>query len=128
MVISTYDGLEHVADLIQDSVDTIAIGTGGTTEAQTDSSLENEEYRASVGASNVSIVDLSGSGVLYQLNIKGGTQVAGGTQIQEIGLFADADGDGTTEILVVRDTFGIKEITSGRFSTFEIELPVENGA
>jgi len=128
VVISTNDGLEHVADLIQDSVDTIAIGTGSTTEAQTDSSLENEEYRASVGASNVSIVDLSGSGVLYQLNIKGGTQVAGGTQIQEIGLFADADGDGTAEILVVRDTFGIKEITSGRFSTFEIELPVENGA
>lgn len=127
MVTPTDDGLEYVADLIFDSVTTIALGTGSAPEQQSNTALASEEYRQSVGASNVSIVDIDGPVVLYQIVIKGGTQIAGGVTLHEIGLFADATGNGSADTCVVRDTFGASELTTGRFSTFQIKLPVASG-
>lgn len=128
MVTATSVGLEHVADLFIGSVTTIALGTGSDPESKGDEALANEVYRQSVGANNISLVDLQGAGIHYAINIKGGLQIPGGTTITEIGLFADSDNQQGAETLVVRDTFNGVELTSGYFSTFKIKVPIHGGS
>lgn len=127
MTTVTTVGLEHAADLLQSSIKTIALGTDGTAEKPSNTALKNEVYRQSAGATNIAIIDEKDAEIAYRISIKGGLQISGGTKIKEIGLFADSKGGQNAETLVIRDTFNTVELTSGKFTTFEIKVPVKGG-
>lgn len=103
-------------------LDAVAIGTGTATLTETNTSLANEVYRSTTSDSNVSI-DLSGNEpgeIIARITVSGGTEVAAGTTITEIGLFGDQN------TLVYRETFDGVTIDSGDRKTFEFAIEPDN--
>lgn len=107
-----------------DRVDTVAIGTDGTTESASDTSLGNEVYRAQESNANVTLVE-TGSEGQYEavIRIKGGLEVSAGTTIREVGVFAGGDlSANETNTLIVRDAFSGVTIESGHTEEFTVPI------
>ena len=126
-MVETDAGVEAVSDyLIGGFVDTMAIGTGSTAATATDTSLENEVFRASTGDAPLNWIDDPDTPGRYEakLTVVGGDEINAGEQITEAALIIDGSTGGGT--LYARDTFGIKEATAGEgiTSTMPILGPV----
>lgn len=121
MTTTPNDGLEAVGDLIRNAVAYIALGTGKN-ESTTASGLANRVYTAQVSNSNVELPETGSTGEFEAIvRVKGGTEVAGGTQISEMAVFdGDPAADGT--VLSI-DEFAAKEIEAGH--TEEFTIPVD---
>lgn len=112
-------GREYISDRIE--FYEFAIGTGTSQPTGSDTTLENEVYRADVEDTNCSITDTSTDGeVVAKLTISGGTEVPADTVVSEFALFCN-DPDTT---MVYREVRSGTNIESGARVTFEIELDV----
>jgi len=111
-------GLEARGDLVRNAIAYVALGTGQN--EQTDASdLDHREYTAEASNSNVELVETGSTGE-YEvvLRVKGGTEVAGGTQISEMATFdGDPDNGGT---LLAIDEFAAVEVEAGHTEEFTI--------
>jgi len=114
-------GLEAIGDLLKNAVAYVAIGSGQN-ESTTATSLGNREYFAQVSNTNVDVVETdTDGGHDVVIRVKGGTEVPGGTDISEMGVF---DGDPTAGgSLLYIDDFGAVEVEAGH--TEEFTIPVE---
>lgn len=111
-------GREYISDQI--TLDEFAIGTGTTDPTSSDTSLENEVYRASASDTNCEFEDTSEDGeIVAKLTVSGGTEVPAGTTITEFGLLGDS---GST--LVYREVKSGTTVQSGARITFALELDV----
>jgi len=114
MVTVTDDGLEKIGDEMLAAYDEIAVGTGTTGDVPGDSSLESEVYRAQVEDSIVSFTETDATGGFEaKIEVGGGLEVPAGTDISEIGLFADG-------VLVVRDVFAAVTVEDGHREEFTV--------
>lgn len=112
------DGLEARGDLLLNAVAYVAIGTGQN-ESTTASDLGNRVYTAQVSNSNVEVVETGTTGE-YEviIRVKGGTEVAGGTGVSEMGVF---DGDPASGgALLVIDEFPTVTVEAGHTEEFTI--------
>lgn len=101
-------------------LDIVGVGTGNTAPSNSDTQLDNEEYRASKSNSNVTVETTSNIGeVRCTISITGGTEVTAGSDIWEFGLFSDG---GTLLYREVRDS--AVTVESGETSTFEFKITV----
>lgn len=114
------DGLEAIGDRLKNQVAYVALGTGQN-ESTTATSLGNREYTAQTSNSNVDINETGSTGEYeVQITVKGGTEVSGGTQISEIGIF---DGDpAASGILLQIDEFAAKTVEAGHKETFTLPI------
>ena len=122
MTIITNDGLKWYRDISvgdDENIDAVALGTGITETSISDTSLQNEVYRGTKSDINVTIRkgDNYNEFDVY-IDVTGGSQISAGTEITEIGVFAES---GTSdEVMIARDVFNSVELVSGikeRFST-----------
>lgn len=123
------EGREWISEKVLDNhVDgqfyIVAVGDGTTSPSSSDTSLENELYRANSDDSNCSIQDTSNTGeIKCRITVSGGTEVPAGSDLSEFGVFAS---DGSTLIYrEVRDT--AVTVQSGDRKTFEFTLDVQDG-
>lgn len=111
----TDDGLQFVTEKSIDETDDfireIAVGTGNSTPATGDTSLDNEIHRQEAE------FNTSGSQYDAVVTVSGGTEVTPGTTIQELGLFT-RDGD-----LVIREV--IEGFVIGAGHREEFTMPVD---
>lgn len=125
MVTTSKPGLDFFRDAATGAVDaeldTIAVGNGTAAENNDDASLANEVYRSS--GTNVEILDGDLPGEFSAvINLKGGTQVAGGTTITEMAVIA-----GGIDLPVTRDVFSGKTIDAGYTEDFQMPLDINEG-
>ena len=115
------EGLEAVGDLLLNAVAYVALGSGQN-ESTTASALENREYTAQVSNPNVELVETGTTGEFeVVIRVKGGTEVTGGTDISEMGVF---DGDPAADGTVISiDEFATKTVEAGH--TEEFTIPVD---
>lgn len=115
------EGLEAIGDLLKDAIEYVGLGTG-TNESTTASSLGNREYLAQPSNSNVRLVETGSTGE-YEIIIEvtGGTEVGGGTNITEIAAFL-GDPDAGGDIFAIDEFAGV-EIEAGH--TEEFTIPVD---
>lgn len=115
------EGLEATGDLLKDAIAYVGLGTGQN-ESTTASALGSREYLAQTSNSNVRLVETGDTGE-YEIVIEvtGGTEVSGGTNISEIAaFFGDPDSGG--EVFAI-DEFDAVEIEAGH--TEEFTIPVD---
>lgn len=120
MVTVTDDGLERVDDIVHgrvdDEIDAIAVGTGTGNEGTGADALANEVYRSTKDNADVRFDDTGGTGeseAVIEVTAGGGTaNVAGGTEISEIGIFT-AGGE-----LIAIDEFAAVQIPTGHTEQF----------
>lgn len=130
MTTTTDDGLEVVGDLligaVSGQIDALAIGSGTGSETTDGTSLNNEEYRAPVTNSNVSLIETGQTGQSeLVIRVKGGTEVPAGTPITEMGAFFNGEGGGGT--LVFIDNFDAKTVEAGHTEEFTIPTNYQRG-
>lgn len=107
MTTLTDDGLDylaaHAVGGIDEDINTVAVGTGTAPEAQTNTELDNEIYRATAAEDNARFVENDDDPTRHQgiIEVTGGMEVADGTEITEIGLVVPR-GD-APDILVLRE-------------------------
>lgn len=98
-------------------IDEVAVGSGSGSEADDATALADEEYRGQIADGNIELEDTDDTGRLYAtIEIAGGTEVSGGTDISEMGIFAGG-------VLVWVDNFDTVEIEPG--VTEEFTMPFE---
>lgn len=84
----TPSGVEVVTQAFVDSIDEVAVGDGDTTPEATDTSLDNELFRSTIGSvANVS--QLSADTVQATITVVGADSVAADATVTEVGLFND---------------------------------------
>ncbi len=130
MTTTTNDGLEVIGDLIIGNVDAeidaIAVGSGTGSEVDDASSLNNEEHRATVSDTNVEIIETGETGQSELIiRVKGGTEVAAGTPITEVGAFFNGAGGGGTLVFV--DNFDATNVEAGHTEEFTIPVDIQRG-
>jgi len=134
MTILTDVGLYYLADhafgVEPATINAIAVGTGTAPESTDDTALANEIYRTDPSNSNIVFQEDSSDQSTYEgiITLQGGTEVAGGTGITEIGAFAGGAEDNTgtitgPNILVYRGVASPITIDSGH--TVELILPMD---
>lgn len=89
------EGLEWMADKLLDiefgSIDQVAVGTGTTGVSASDTSMVDLAYREDTASSSVTITETEDVGVIRAtIDVEGGTDVPGGTEISEFGVFTDS--------------------------------------
>jgi len=118
MVTVTDDGLEQISDVLLAAYDEIAVGTGTDPDAPSDSSLQSEAFRATVKTAGVEFRETGPTGEYEAaIEVGGGLEVPAGTDISEIGLFADG-------VLVVRDVFPAVTIEAGDRREFTVPADI----
>jgi len=121
MTTSPDEGLEARGDLLKNAIAYVALGTGQN-ESTTATGLGSREYLAQPSNNNVRIVETGSTGE-YEIIIEvtGGTEVPGGTEISEIGaFFGDPDSGGP---LFAIDEFAAVPVDAGH--TEEFTIPVD---
>lgn len=118
-------GRDWFADRSTDSsfgeyIDIVAVGSGDSSPSQSDTQLDAEEYRASKSSSNITVETTSNVGeIRCTISITGDTEVPGGTDIWEFGLFSDGG------VLLYREVrSSAVTVDSGDSKTFEFKLTV----
>lgn len=102
-------------------INTIAVGSGTTNPAITDTTLESRVFEATDGTNVVSFESATAAGeYICRIALQGGTEVPGGTQISELGLKTDA-GD-----LIYRETRNAVTIETGSRIIFEFNVDISN--
>jgi len=115
------DGLEAIGDLLTNAVAYVALGTGQN-ESTTASDLGNRTYTVQVSNSNVEVIETGATGEFeIVVRVKGGTEVAGGTDISEMAAY-DGDPDAGGTVMVI-DEFAAKTVEAGH--TEEFTIPVD---
>lgn len=118
-------GRNVMADiLIGDStttIDKMGVGTGSTSPSASDTSLDNQVYRASSSDSSVTIARTQNTGEFEAtITVNGGTEVAAGTDITEFGVFTAND------VLVYRDTISALTVQAGETVSQTADVDVLN--
>lgn len=99
----------------------VAIGSGTTAPAPSDTTLENELYRANNDDSNAVVEPSSEVGKFdYRITVQGGVEVPSGSDITEFGMLTD---QGT---LLYRQVGDAVELQSGDRKTFEGALSLRS--
>lgn len=125
----TNDGLDFVEQAIVDDsfssvLNTVAVGDGTSSPSETDTSLTNELYENTDGASNVTIERPPQAGVgemRATITVTGGGEVPSGSSITEFGIKAD---DGTLVYKEVRNS--AIDFPSGVTKSVEIRFTAQD--
>lgn len=125
MTTTTNNGLEVIGDLLIGSVsgqiDALAVGSGSGSEDVSATNLNNEEHRAAVSGNNVELVETGQTGESQLIiRVKGGTEVAAGTPITEIGAFFNGAGGGGELVFV--DEFNAVTVEAGHTEEFTVPI------
>jgi hypothetical protein len=123
-------GLEAIADIIlgltNTRIDALAVGTATGTETAGATSLGNEIFRADVSSTKVSLVDVGPGGETEaSIVIKGGLDVPAGSQVTEVGVFADGGGGGGR--LVFIDNVPSVAVQNGDSEQFTVPIDIGRG-
>ena len=104
--------IRHATGLAPGPMDTLALGTGDGAVSKDDTTLDNEIYRNSETAANVTFVENDDSAHYVDaiITVGGGTEVPADSRITEMGIIVSAT---SPETLVFRDVGGASEIDSG---------------
>ena len=105
-----------------ENIDTVALGTGTSSESVNDTSLDNEEYRSDVSNDNVDISQINNNTYEAYIEVVGGREISAGTEITEFGLFAE--GNTANEVLVARGNFSAVELSPGIGERFRAEVSI----
>lgn len=119
------EGREWIADKTLDNesgiIDEVAIGTGTSSVAATDTSMESQVYSATDSDPQVSITETGDVGVVEcVITVTGGTEVSGGTEITEFGVFT------STGEMVYHETAPAIPVGAGEDVEFTIPLDISN--
>jgi len=101
----------------------VAVGNGSSSPTESDTSLDNELYRADDDDSNCTVEATTNSGeIVGRITVSGGTEISNPPKdITELGLIT------TDGVLLYRETRGAVTIESGDRQTFEFNIIVEDG-
>lgn len=101
----------------------VAVGDGTNSPTASDTSLQNELYRANDDDSNCTVAPTSNTGEFeFKITISGGTEVTAGSDITEFSVITD----GTNEMLY-REVRPSVTLNSGDRKTFEGTLTFTDG-
>lgn len=124
MVLVTNDGREWYRDLavgdVDTSLDAVAIGVGSGSEDSHSSSLSDEIYRDQFSGEHVEYTHLVFSRTRVLIQVTGGDEIPGGSEITEIGLLS-GDTDSGETILVWVNEFPAVEVPDDETTSFGIE-------
>lgn len=122
----TDDGRDFFEDVavgdITDEINTVAIGDGDSAPSSTDTSLDSPIYEETDAATNTTIERTSTTGTIrVSVEVTGGVEVPGGTDVTEIGLKTNGDS------LVYREvrSAGI-DVGQGESKVIELVISVED--
>jgi len=102
----------------------VAVGDGTTTPTSSDTSLDNELYRADTDDSNCTIESTSNTGeVEFKITISGGTEVPADSEIAEFGVFTS----GTEEMIYRETRASTVTLENGDRKTFEGTITFTDG-
>lgn len=123
------EGQEWVSEKMMDLRDGekpyyIALGDGSSAPTESDTSLDNEIYRADDDMSNCTVEATTNTGeIVARITVSGGTELSNPPQdVSELGLIIN---DGST--LLYREVRGAVTIESGDRQTFEFKVRAEDG-
>lgn len=123
----TNSGFNFVEQAISDesfteTMNTIAVGDGGTAPRESNTALENQLYEDTTAASNISIERAAGTGeIRATIEFTGGREVPSDSDIVEFGF---KDNSGTLLYREVRDS--AINVVSGETISVEIQLFIED--
>lgn len=123
MTVFTNDGRAYLDDLrfgrVTDPIDTIKVGVGTAPESIDDQTLDDHVYTSHVSNSNVrfSPVPNFPSSTYGAIDLHGGTEVPGGTEITELGVYV-----GAQDLLVFRDVKAPVVIEPGLEVTLRLRM------
>lgn len=111
----------------------IAVGDGSASLSPSDSQLDNELYRGKKPDSNVNIIAKSATGVYeVSITISGGTEVAAGANITELGVWSrdpSIDENNVTDAddeMLYRELRPGVQLESGDRKTFKFTITVKD--
>lgn len=122
----TNGGLEWLSGKKVDSADStvlfgVAVGDGTSSPSSGDTSMESEIHRTNADNSNCTIETTSNNGeIRVKVSVSGGSEVPGGSDISEFGVFTDE----STPTMVYHEVTSGKTVTDGTRVTFEMLLTV----
>lgn len=123
MTTVTDNGIDYFQDrgigTANGPIDTVVLGTGSGSESETSSGVDSQAYSGTDSNGNITIESVSQTGRFEaRVEIQGGTEVPGGTEITEMAIRASADG-----VCVAIDTFESVKVKTGE--TEEFTMPVQ---
>lgn len=123
MTVLTNDGRAYLDDLrfgrVTDPIDTIAVGVGDMPEGIENEELDDHVYTSNATNANVrfSKVPNYDAATYGAIDLHGGTEVPGGTEITELGVMV-----GAQDILVFRDVKAPVVIEPGLEVTLRLRM------
>jgi hypothetical protein len=107
---------QALGDILLQTVDEMAVGTGSGAESPSATSLANEAHRSQVSNQNVELIGNPNTGVVeLTITIKGGLEVPAGTKITEVAAFVDGE-------TIVVDEFPAIRVEAGDAERFSIPI------
>jgi hypothetical protein len=127
MTTITNVGLTALDDALIDPsaarIDTLAIGTATGSEAPDATALGAEVFRSDIADGNVELVQTGGGERELTIRVSGGSDVAGGTTVSEVGVIVGGAGGGG--VLAAIDNFSGVTIETGDVESFSIPFSPE---
>lgn len=123
MTVLTNEGRAYLDDLrygrVTDPIDTIAVGVGDQPESIDNETLDQQVYVSDTGNANVrfSKVPNFDAATYGAIDLHGGTEVPGGTEITELGVMV-----GAQDVLVWRDVKAPVVIEPGLEVTLRLRM------